>query len=156
MAELYEETNSSADLVAHFFRRAYTFLRLHGCLGLIATNTISQGDTRYTGLRWICIHDGTVFAARRRLKWPGQAAVVVSVVHVHKGPLLGPFLLDDRESPIITAFLFHAGGHDDPEKLKANVGRSFIGSIVLGMGFTFDESDTNDVATSDIRNASSG
>ena len=59
-----------------------------GAFGLIATNTIGQGDTRSTGLRWICNHGGTIYAARKRLKWPGEAAVVVSVVHVHKGPIV--------------------------------------------------------------------
>ena len=47
----------------------------------------------------------------------------------------------------ITAFLFHRGGHDDPERLAANAGKSFMGSIVLGMGFTFDDTDTKGVAT---------
>ena len=117
-----------------------------GCFGLIATNTIGQGDTRSTGLRWICTHGGTIYAARKRLKWPGQAAVVVSVVNVCRGAMSGPFRLDGRNAPIITAYLFHAGGHDDPEKLKANEDRCFQGSIVLGLGFTFDESDTSGVA----------
>jgi hypothetical protein len=50
----------------------------------------------------------------------------------------GPYWLDRREVDRITAYLFHAGGHEDPEKLKENEGKSFQGSIVLGMGFTFD------------------
>jgi len=41
----------------------------------------------------------------------------------------------------ITAFLFHAGGHEDPNRSAANTGKSFIGSYVLGMGFTFDDSN---------------
>ena len=53
--------------------------------GLIATNTIAQGDTRSTGLRWICENGGEIYHARRRVKWPGLAAVVVSVVHIWKG-----------------------------------------------------------------------
>ena len=48
---------------------------------------------------------------------------------------------------MISAFLFHDGGHDDPERLAANAGKSFQGSIVLGMGFTFDDIDTKGVAT---------
>ena len=144
---LHQESHGNSDLVAHFFRRAFTLLRPHGRFGLIATNTIGQGDTRSTGLRWICTHGGTIYRARKRLRWPGQAAVVVSVVHVAKGELEGPFLLDNREVPIITAYLFHAGGHEDPAHLKANEGKSFIGSYVLGMGFTFDDSDTKGVAT---------
>jgi hypothetical protein len=47
---LHAESHGNADLVAHFFRRAFSVLRPAGCLGLIATNTIAQGDTRYSGL----------------------------------------------------------------------------------------------------------
>ncbi len=56
------------------------------------------------------------------------------------------FILDGKEVDKITAFLFHAGGHEDPKRLAANAGKSFIGSYVLGMGFTFD--DSNPDATS--------
>jgi hypothetical protein len=145
---LHAESHGNADLVAHFFRRAFNLLRIDGTFGLIATNTIAQGDTRSTGLRWICSHEGTIYDARRRYKWPGLAAVVVSVVHVAKGNLPGPYILDDKEVPITTAYLFHAGGHDDPAKLKANERMSFIGSYVLGMGFTFDDTDKDGVANS--------
>src|SRR5206468_11252365 len=116
-------------------------IRKDGTFGRLATKTIAQGDTRSTGLRWICTHGGTIYAARKRLKWPGAAAVVVSVVHVRKGTIAGPFDLDGRKIPLITAYLFHAGGHENPAVLKANVGKSFQGSIVLGMGFTFDDTD---------------
>ena len=136
---IHEESHGNADLVAHFFRRTFNLLRSDGTLGLIATNTIGQGDTRSTGLRWICSHGGTIYTAIRRRKWPGQAAVIVSVVNVYKGALARPYRLDDRDVPIITAYLFHAGGHDDPAKLRANEGKSFQGSNVLGIGFTFDE-----------------
>ncbi|MGA2077658.1 MAG: DNA methyltransferase [Terriglobia bacterium] len=84
---VHEESHGNSDLVAHFFPRAFNMLRPDGCFGLIATNTIGQGDTRSTGLRWICTHGGTIYQARKRLKWPGQAAVIVSVVHVCKGTL---------------------------------------------------------------------
>ncbi len=68
---IHEGTHGNADLVAHFFRRMFDQLRAAGTLGLIATNTIGQGDTRSTGLRWICTHGGEIYAARRRVKWPG-------------------------------------------------------------------------------------
>ncbi|HZH79423.1 MAG TPA: DNA methyltransferase [Archangium sp.] len=138
---IHPESHGQSDLVAHFFRSAFELLRKDGCFGLIATNTIRQGDTRTTGLLWICKHGGTIFNARRRYKWPGRAAVVISVVHVIKGQWTGPRLLDGREVPLITAFLFHDGGHDDPHSLKANEDKSFQGSNVLGMGFTFDDTD---------------
>jgi hypothetical protein len=144
---LHEESHGNADVVAHFYRRAFNLLRNGGTFGLIATNTIAQGDTRGTGLRWIRHHGGTIFAARKRVKWPGEAAVVVSVVHVHKGELGGAFDLDGRRVDKITAFLFHTGGDDDPATLPENAGKSFIGSYVLGMGFTFDDTDKEGVAS---------
>lgn len=146
LQQTHAESHGNSDLVAHFFRRAFNLLRTGGTLGLIATNTIAQGDTRSTGLRWICKHGGTIYEARKRVKWPAPgAAVVVSVLHIARGTPPGPYRLDSREVPQITAFLFHDGGHDDPAGLPENAGKSFIGSYVLGMGFTFD--DTNDEAT---------
>jgi len=147
LKNLHEESHGNADLVAHFFRRAFNGLRTDATLGLIATNTIAQGDTRSSGLRWICEHQGEIYAARQRVKWPGQAAVVVSVLHVMKGAFEGTKNLNDREVDSITAFLFHRGGHDDPVRLSANDGQSFQGSIVLGMGFTFDDTDKKGVAS---------
>ena len=147
LKQVHEESHGNADLVAHFFRRAFGLLRTGGTSGLIATNTIAQGDTRSTGLRWICNNGGEIYRAQRRVKWPGLATVVVSVLHVHKGHFPSVKYLDGRGVETITAFLFHRGGHDDPARLEANAGKSFQGSIVLGMGFTFDDTDTKGVAT---------
>ena len=82
---VHPESHGNADLVAHFFRRSLTITRLGGTFGLIATNTIAQGDTRSTGLRFICNNGGIIYNATRRYRWPGMAAVVVSVVHIWKG-----------------------------------------------------------------------
>lgn len=144
----HDESHGNADLVSHFFRRTFTLLRDGGTLGLIATNTISQGDTRHTGLRWICTHGGTIYRATRRYAWPGLAAVIVSVVHIAKGPAPEPCILDGRFVPQVTAYLFHAGIHENPATLKANAGKSFQGPIALGMGFTFDDTDTKDKTSS--------
>ena len=145
---LHEETSGGADLVAHFFRQAFHLVRKQGVLGLIATNTIAQGDTRASGLRWICKHGGEIFSVRRRIRWPGTAAVVVSVVHVGKGNLSNHKQIDSRDVARITAFLFHHGGHDDPVRLSVNCHKSFQGSILLGMGFTFDNNDKTGTASS--------
>ena len=187
---VHVESHGNADLVAHFYRRAFDLVRDGGALGLIATNTIAQGDTRSSGLRWICEHGGEVYRATKRVKWPGEAAVVVSVLHVAKtgmgaddttgsagdelrlegsanggpagsrlagegsvtGGLQRPHfvrnkVLDGRNVDTITAFLFHRGGHADPVRLEANSGKSFVGSYVLGMGFTFDDTDKKGVAS---------
>ena len=147
LVTLHPESNSNSDIVAHFFRRAFNLLRKGGAFGLIATNTIGQGETRSTGLRWICKRRGHIYHCVRRLKWPGEAAVVVSVVHTAKDSYAGARVLDDQEVEVITAFLSHGGGHDNPEKLEANARKSFVGMFLRGMGFTFDDSDSKGVAT---------
>ena len=151
LADMHAGSNSNADLVAHFFRRAFDLVRQRGAFGLIATNTIAQGDTRASGLCWICQHGGEIYAARRRVPWPGQAAVIVSVVHVGRAapgaPWRGPRALDGSQVERITAFLFHRGGHDDPVRLAAQAGKSFVGMFLRGMGFTFDDTDTRGAAS---------
>ena len=146
-AEVHEESERQRrPVVAHFFRRAFGLLRTGATSGLIATNTIAQGDTRSTGLRWICNNGGEIYrAARRRVKWPGLAAVVVSVLHVHKGALPqceAPRW--QRRANAITAFLLPPRAeHDDPARLECECGQELsVGSIVLGMGFTFDDTPT--------------
>ncbi len=141
---LHAESHGNGDLVAHFFRRCFDLLRQAGTFGLIGTNTIAQGDTRATGLRWIRINNGTVFNARRRLCWPGIAAVIVSAVYVAKAKLSGPFQLDDREVESITSFLFYAGGDENPKNLVANDGLSFLGVALQGYGFAFDDSESSE------------
>jgi hypothetical protein len=138
---VHAESHGAADLVAHFFRRAFTLLRDGGTLGLIATNTIAQGDTRSSGLRWICTHGGAIYHATRRYKWPGLAAVIVSVVHIQKGASPERKILDGREVPLINAFLFHTGSNEDPGALIANQGFCFLGTNVVGEGFKFDDTD---------------
>ena len=133
------ESHGNADLVAHFFRRAFDIVRNEGSYGLISTNTIAQGDTRSTGLRFICQHGGTIYNAQKRVKWPGLAAVVVSVLNICKGAYHGQKILDGQSVEKITAFLFPNGGNENPKTLLANAEKSFQGSIVLGMGFTFDD-----------------
>ena len=150
LRKVHAESQGKCDIIAHFFRRCFTLLRSGGSLGLIATNTIAQGDTRSSGLRWICTHRGTIYTAHRRIKWPGMAAVVVSVVHVLKEATTDEKRLDGQPVQKITAFLFANGGHEDPKPLAANAGQSFQGSIVLGMGFTFDDSGQADDETPDI------
>lgn len=146
LKEIHPESHGNSDLIAHFFRRAFTILRKGGCLGLIATNTIAQGDTCSSGLRYICQNGGTIYNAQKRVKWPGLAAVVVSVINIIKDSYENIKNLNGRPVSKITAFLFHTGRNDNPSVLLKNARKSFQGSILLGMGFTFD--DTNPDATS--------
>jgi hypothetical protein len=146
---LHEGAHGNADLVAHFFRRAFSHLREGGVFGLIATNTIGQGDTRASGLTNILQNGGSILRATRRLKWPGEAAVTVSVVHVTKGGMASP-VLDGRQVSRISSYLVEGELDTSPAKLVANVGKAFQGTTILGLGFTFDDSAAEKGAASTI------
>ena len=129
------------DLVAYFFRAGFAIARNQGAIGLVATNTISQGDTRAGGLGWICRNGGEIIAASTRHKWPGGVSVVVSVVHVVKGKYAGTRQLDGRPAETISAYLFHRGSSAEPARLAGRNAMFSAGSKIYGQGFLFDDDD---------------
>jgi methylase of polypeptide subunit release factors len=71
----------AADLVCFFFRKAAMLLNSRGRMGLLATNTISQGDSRVIGLEGLLRSSGgQIERADTDLPWPGDASTVVSRV----------------------------------------------------------------------------
>jgi hypothetical protein len=125
---LHDGAHGNADLVAHFFRRAFGLLRAGGVFGLIATNTIGQGDTRASGLTTVLSHGGAILRATRRLKWPGEAAVIVSVVHVTKGETISP-VLDSKRVRRISAYLVEGDLDTSPAALICECRESIRGLI---------------------------
>lgn len=138
----------SADLVAYFFLSCFGMLRNGGTTGLLAVNTIAEGDTRDVGLTRLLNEGAVIFEAHPNEPWPGAAAVVTSRVHMIRGEWSGKCLLLGKNVDYISPFLT---AEDDTKAhiLKANEGMSFIGSYVLGMGFTIAEHDAQKIIRSD-------
>jgi hypothetical protein len=126
----------SADLSAYFFLRGAQLLRPGGCLGMLATNTIAQGDTRQVGLEQLLDEGYMIPRAVPSRKWPGKANLEVAHVWLWRGDWRGTAILNEQETPSITSYLTAPGkAQGDPHRLAANADKSFQGSIVLGMGF---------------------
>ncbi|QDT79193.1 hypothetical protein Mal35_26480 [Gimesia maris] len=140
LCSTFAPARNLCDLVAYFFRQAFDRLRQNGTIGLIATNTISEGDTRSGGLTWICKNGGQLFQVNRRMKWPGNAAVVVSVVHLLKG-FSKECILDGKLVPTISPFFLPGGGSEDPHHLNGRSALCSLGSKIYGQGFLFSDSD---------------
>ena len=129
------------DLAAYFFRRCFELLKPGGTFGLIATNTISQGDTREGGLLRIIQEGGVVYRAVRRFRWPGEVSVVVSIVHVAKQVSGPPCILDGKPASRISAFLSDGTNDASPRRLSSNPYFS-LGSKIYGQGFLFANDDS--------------
>jgi hypothetical protein len=154
---LADGRRGSADLCAYFFLRAARLVRPGGQAGLLAVNTIAEGDTRQVGLESMLKQGTTIHAAWPNFEWPGAAAVVASEVHLHRahavgGQWRGAFTLSGQQVPTISAFL---SSEDEwsPKPLKASAGKSFQGSIVLGLGFTMSEAEARLLIARDAKNA---
>jgi len=137
----WSHTRGSADLCAFFFLRAFENQKNMGSFGLLATNTIGQGDTREVCLDYITQKGGDIYSATPSQKWPGTAAVVISVVYVLRGKYLGLKQLGDKIVETISPFLDDMSGCDKPKTLYHNLGYSHIGSVILGLGFTISAED---------------
>ena len=64
-----EGRRGSADLVAYFYLRAWSLLRDGGNFGLLAVNTIAEGDTRQVGLESMAKMGAVIYAASPNEPW---------------------------------------------------------------------------------------
>jgi hypothetical protein len=141
--------HGKSDLVAFFFRRAFSIICPGGTFGLVATNTIAQGETRSTSILAIISEGGTIYRATRRVPWPGEAAVIVSVIHIARG-VKPPSVLNDRTVLRISAYLMAGEFDADPNALADNRRRAFLGTKIYGSGFLFDDAGAKKGISSSI------
>lgn len=149
----FAPAGGTCDLVAYFFRRIYSIISERGNLGLIATNTIAQGDTRAGSLAAIVEQGGKINFAIRSIRWPGRAAVDVSLLAIHKGAKKIECFLDNKPVAQISSFLDDTEFASDPEVLITNQDKSFIGSFVLGLGFVLQPDEARKLIRDEPRNA---
>lgn len=146
----------NADLVAYFFLRAFSLLNEHGMLGLIATNTVAQGDTREVGLDQMVYSGFSITRAIQSCSWPSRGAnlefaAVWGTRHVVSSQVT--MVCDDESVPRISTLLEPAGRVEGkPERLVENAGIAFQGCIVLGKGFILDPEEARGWIKEEYRN----
>jgi hypothetical protein len=127
------EAKGAADLVAYFFRRSFAILANHGCLGLLATNSLGQTVSRRVGLEPILRTSGQIYEVWRDRPWPGEAAVVVTRVHIKKGRA-DTCALDGHAVDSISATLATGADVSTARKLKHAIPYS-SGVVLYGDSF---------------------
>ena len=133
---------SRCDLCVLFFIRSHQILETNGTLGFVSTNTISQGDSREAGLDYLVRNcKVTIYRATSSTKWPGQATVFISIVFLSKGNYRGEKHLNDRVVDSIGPTLEDFDTTWNPQRLQANIGRSYTGSKLDGTGFILGEDE---------------
>lgn len=140
LLDSFAHAHGKSDLAAFFIRQIYSLLRQDGCAGLVATKTIRQGYSRATALEFIKKASASIYRAVKRYRWPGEAAVVVTLIHFKKGQS-ARHILDGREVKDITSFLLPFGPDERPKTLFHNSNLVFSGLNPNGSGFVFEKPD---------------
>lgn len=141
-----------ADLCSYFLLRNL-HLAPQGRTGIIATNTIAQGDTREVGLDQVEAHGWTVFRAIKSQEWTGTANVHVSLVWAgHAGEHEQTYLADSPVRGITPSLEAQSRVTGNPKRLVANMEQSFIGSYVLGEGFVLTSEKAQELIEQNPKN----
>ncbi|ODS66614.1 MAG: ATP phosphoribosyltransferase regulatory subunit [Acidovorax sp. SCN 65-108] len=148
------DQRGNADLSAYFFLRAASLLKNGGALGMLATSTLSQGETRRICLGFLSMQDYSIYRAIKSFDWPGKANLSVSMVWIFNGTWCGHFHLDGNEVAGVTPALAPQGRiTGEPKRLIANIGLAFQGSNARGMGFVLSHTEAAALIRADSRNS---
>ncbi|MEV5693046.1 Eco57I restriction-modification methylase domain-containing protein [Micromonospora globbae] len=133
----------NADLVAYFELRAHELLDKRGQTGLIATNTLAQGDTREVGLDQIVASGSTIRRAIKSRPWPSKsAALEYCAVWTSRLPLATEALVlcDGIAAAGITTSLDPTSRVVGlPHRLEGSSRIAYIGNLVNGRGFVLSD-----------------
>ena len=154
--QVARSATGNADLVGYFLLRAVSLLRGTGTLGVIATNTIAQGDTREVGLDQLVRGGFTLTRGVQSAPWPAASAnLEYAAVWGTCGPVAETAVREADGVPArrISTLLEPAGRVGGrPVQLTENQGIAFIGNYVLGMGFVLEPDEAQAWIAEDDRN----
>ncbi|MEU5970840.1 Eco57I restriction-modification methylase domain-containing protein [Streptomyces globisporus] len=144
LVDFVAQRRGNADLVAYFVLRVHQILGSRGISGVIATNTLAQGDAREVSLDQMDRFGARVIRAVKSERWPSRSAALeyCAVWTSMRGLGAGvPYVLDGNSTlkGISTSLNAETRLSSWAERLVVNKGMSFKGSCVFGMGFTLDE-----------------
>ena len=129
-------------------------MQANGTLGLIATNTVAQGDTREVGLDAMVADGFTITRAIQSRSWPAASANLeyaavwgtlgtTSPTTCHVSPTTSRFGGSARCSSR------QAACEGIPFRLAENTGIAFMAAYVLGMGFVLDPDEAQEWIAAD-------
>lgn len=134
----YFPASGRCDLVGYFVRRIFSIQKYNGFHSIITTNTVAEGDTREGGLDFIVNNDGFIVYANKGIIWPGKANVVVTIYSMYKGQWKKEIFLAKENVQSISTYLT-SNSIAQPNHLKENEKKVFMGSSITGDGFIINE-----------------
>ncbi|MBD2690364.1 DNA methyltransferase [Anabaena catenula] len=147
----FPKVKDSVDFCAYWFRLAHDKIDEKGRVGLVATNSISQGKSRIAALDYITQNGGYIHEAIATQPWSGAAKVHVSIVNWCKDKP-GKYYLDNQIVSQINSSLKSSIDVSQAVRLQANLNKCFQGVIPVGEGFIVTEQQVIDWIKADAKN----
>lgn len=143
LQSLFPFISANADYCTFFFHRAYQETRIPGFFSYLATKTISEGDTRESGLDLLTDEGAAIFRAYTSLPWPGSASVLISLIFIARHGWHCEAALNDASVPAISNSLTGtlSTGEESAYHLASRQSQVFQGCAVAGDGFLLTESE---------------
>ncbi|MFM6224924.1 MAG: class I SAM-dependent DNA methyltransferase, partial [Dolichospermum sp.] len=148
----FPKVKDSVDFCAYWFRLAHDKIDEKGRVGLVATNSISQGKSRIAALDYITQNGGYIHEAVSTQPWSGAAKVHVSIVNWCKDKPQ-KYYLDDIVVSQINSSLKSSIDVSQAVRLQTNLNKCFQGVSPVGMGFIVTEQQVIDWIKADSKNA---
>lgn len=147
----------NADLVGYFAIRACALLGEAGQAGLIATNSLAQGDTREVSLDRLVADGATIRRSIKSKPWPSKSAVLEYCAVWVSRAVLGEEAIRLADgvpvrgiTPSLDAESRISG---NPYRLAASSGMSFQGVKLDGIGFAVTPEEARSLVEKDLRNS---
>jgi hypothetical protein len=149
--ERFSNIRAQVDFASYWFRLAHETISETGRAGLVATNSISQGKSRSVSLDYITQNGGYIHDAISTQVWSGEAKVHVSIVNWSKQEPKNSYL-DSVIVSQINSSLKSTIDVSHAVKIKANLGKSFVGVQPNSKGFLVDEEQAQKWIKADLCN----
>ena len=150
----FPDIKGHVDICAYWFRLAHDQLKENCRAGLIATNSISQGQSRRASLDYIMQNDGYIYDAISTQPWSGAAKVHISIVNWLKASKAQDLTcrIDHKVVSNINSSLKSETDVTQAVKLKTNFNYCFRGVEPNGEGFIITKAQAKDWIKSDPKN----
>lgn len=143
----------SIDLCAYFVAKASKVAARTGHLGLITTNSITEGDTRKVAIEIPTSQGFSVHRAVKSVPWPGEATLEISKIWLSGRSWAGERTLNGQLVKTISPRLEDDEGGDAPFRLASNEGLGYAGSAFIGIGFVMESEQAKSIIEGDVKYA---
>ncbi|GAA3413747.1 Eco57I restriction-modification methylase domain-containing protein [Streptosporangium vulgare] len=145
----------NADLVTYFTLRAHGLLNSGGQTGIIATNTLAQGDSREVGLDQLVMQGTVIRKCIKSRPWPSKSAVLEYCAIWTTQAVLGEKAEIKAEGVVVSGITASLDPESrvsgNPYRLAASRGRAFIGNFVNGIGFVMADGEADSLISANGR-----